>query len=469
MGQLRQSVRVAAMIDSEPAAVLERANDQLMSSPDIDSMATAVFAVFDPVTQTLAYASAGHPFAILCTADGTIHRLTADGGPLGMEATNGRATHRVPLPAGALLVFYTDGLVSASHDLPNEEAFLNRVVRSASRQYGIDHAHTILHEVLHGRAAPDDIAVVTLAMSPVPVERIDLTLPARAGSVRLARQALRQLTARLGVEDAHGQKIGVALSEAVSNVVEHAYGAAVGTVTVRAWREGKWLRVEVEDYGRWRAPRPAEYRGYGIPTMRALAHRVEIDRRPTGTVIRFAVSLSGEPADRLVQPRPLPPAADASPANRPAPDGGAPPRIEADALATVGGTPFGADHSPAAGNEAHDRGFHVRRTDGGVPIVELPEEVDLSSIHSLRAVLEEAARSDRRAVVVSFEGVAFFDSHAMHTLLRFTRRLEMNRQRLVAVVPAGHPLHVVLHVLQVAPNVAVAETVAEAVEAAQST
>jgi anti-anti-sigma factor len=250
-------------------------------------------------------------------------------------------------------------------------------------------------------------------------------------------------------------------------------------VTVRASLEGRWLKVEVEDYGRWRAPRPAEYRGYGIPTMRALTRRVEIDRKATGTAVRFTVSLSPEPAERLVQPRPLPPAGDTAPGSRPVPDGGTPPRTGADAVVMAGAMPFvpaagAGEYSPASGNGSQGNGsqgdgFRVRRSETGVPIVELPEEVDLGTIHSLRSVLEEAARSDRRAVVVSFDGVAFFDSHAMHTLLRFNRRLEMNRQRLVAVVPAGHPLKVVLHVLEVAPNVAVADTLTEAVEAAQGT
>jgi len=102
----------------------------------------------------------------------------------------------------------------------------------------------------------------------------------------------------------------------------------------------------------------------------------------------------------------------------------------------------------------------------GVPVVDIPREVDLRNIHGLRAALEEAARADQRAVVISFEGVAFFDSSAIHTLLRFNRRLETNRQRLVAVLPQQHPLKIVLQVLEVAPNVSVAESVSEAVAAA---
>jgi|GEM_PF-962302 len=472
MGQLRQSIRVAAMIDPEPSAVLDRAHDQLLVNPDIDAMATAMFAVYDPVTQILAYASAGHPYAVRCTSDGTVHRLTSDTGPLGMEAQYARATHSASLPPGALLVLYTDGLVETSRALPDEEAFLFRVVRSAARQFAADHAHEILREMLRGRTPADDIAAVTLAVAPGLVERVDLTLPALAGSVRLARQAVRQLTARLGVSDSQGQKIGVVLSEAVSNAVEHAYGAATGTVTVRAWRDGRWLRAEIEDHGRWRAPRSNEYRGYGIPTMRALADRVEIDRRPAGTLVRLAVSLSDTAPDRVVEPRPMAPAAAAvvaaaragEPAGRPAVG-----HHEPQAGANL---PADADRSPGAPadpvlNGADAPSFRVRSVNG-VPVVEIPEEVDLSNVHRLRAVLEDAARADRRAVVVSFDGVAFFDSHAMHALLRFNRRLEMNRQRLVAVVPKQHPLKVVLHVLEVAPNVSVAESLTEAVAAARA-
>lgn len=455
MGQLRQSIRVAAMIDPEPSAVLDRAHDQLLVNPDIDAMATAMFAVFDPVTQALTYASAGHPFAARCTADGAVHRLTVDAGPLGMEAQYARTTHSVALPPGALLVLYTDGLVETSRDLPDEEAFLFRVVRSVCRQSGVDHAHEILSEMLRGRTPTDDIAVVTLALAPGAVERVDLTLPALAGSVRLARQAVRQLTTRLGVSESQGQKIGVALSEAVSNAVEHAYGAATGTVTVSAWRDGPSLRLEIEDHGRWRAPRSTEYRGYGIPTMRALADKVDIERRPSGTVVRLAVSLSETEPDRPLEPRPLPPAYTAL--EGPPPGADDRPALE----------PAPAGSNPAVLNGSPAPSFHVRSVHG-VPVVDIPEEVDLSNVHRLRSALEDAARADRRAVVVSFEDVAFFDSHAMHALLRFNRRLEMNRQRLVAVVPKQHRLRVVLHVLEVAPNVSVAETLSDAVTAVRA-
>lgn len=104
----------------------------------------------------------------------------------------------------------------------------------------------------------------------------------------------------------------------------------------------------------------------------------------------------------------------------------------------------------------------------GIPVVEVVGDVDLSNAHMLQAALEQASQTDEPTVVVSLGGSAYFDSQGMHMLLRFNRRLEISRRRLVVVVPWHHPLKAVLDSLGQAVNITVVQTLAEALAAAQS-
>jgi anti-sigma regulatory factor (Ser/Thr protein kinase) len=105
----------------------------------------------------------------------------------------------------------------------------------------------------------------------------------------------------------------LALSEAVSNSIEHGYqihagaaphGPRTGTVQVRArvLIEANGVRriaLTVRDRGRWREPvAPARFRGHGLSIIRACADEFSIDGDDSGTTL----TLTSRPA-------PNPPAA----------------------------------------------------------------------------------------------------------------------------------------------------------------
>lgn len=130
----------------------------------------------------------------------------------------------------------------------------------------------------------------------------DLTLRADPSSLLPVRRSLRRLARAAGLDDDRAFALQVAVGEAITNVIEHAYGAAGGiprlsarregdVVRVRARREGDTVRVEVSDRGRWRTDPPViEQRSQGIRLMRGLADSVEIRTTPSGTTVRLAVS-----------------------------------------------------------------------------------------------------------------------------------------------------------------------------------
>ena len=86
--------------------------------------------------------------------------------------------------------------------------------------------------------------------------------------------------------------IVLAVSEAATNCVEHAYpvGTSGGTVELTFWTEAPHLCLEIVDHGTWRPPadQPA-HRGRGIEMMRRVMTTVLIhyDRRGTRVFLSY--------------------------------------------------------------------------------------------------------------------------------------------------------------------------------------
>src|SRR3712207_447412 len=108
MGQLRNALRALAAEGAAPHTVLERLN-RLCLHQGLGGMATVLYAVLDPVLGSLRMANAGH-YPPLLVHEGERAYLESDPcPPIGAvrEAPFTSSVHR--LPAGSLLVLYTDG------------------------------------------------------------------------------------------------------------------------------------------------------------------------------------------------------------------------------------------------------------------------------------------------------------------------------------------------------------------------
>ncbi|MGW6867214.1 SpoIIE family protein phosphatase [Streptomyces sp. NPDC054904] len=113
MGQLRTATRTLADLDLDPAQVLHHLDH---ITEGLDTIATCVYAVYDPRTAQCHLSLAGHLPPVLLHPDGTRRLLDLPtGAPLG---GCGVAFHTTSLAmgAGAQLVLYTDGLVETRDD-----------------------------------------------------------------------------------------------------------------------------------------------------------------------------------------------------------------------------------------------------------------------------------------------------------------------------------------------------------------
>lgn len=158
MGQLRTAVRTLARHDIAPARMLSSL-DAVVADLGEDTMATCVYAVHDPATGGWAVARAGHPPPAVATPDGTITFLDGPPGtPLGTGAHD-FGTQEVALPAGGLLVLYTDGLIEArDRDLDEGMRQLGRALRHLDRPLDAL-CDEVLEQLLVG-PAQDDVAIL---------------------------------------------------------------------------------------------------------------------------------------------------------------------------------------------------------------------------------------------------------------------------------------------------------------------
>lgn len=111
MGQVRTCLRAVAVATTEPAEVLARTNDLLISMGS-GLFVTCTFLRFDPETRELVDARAGHVPAVWATDDGRCEVVLDEGGlPLGiLDGERYPSSRRVLAGTGAF-VLVTDGVV----------------------------------------------------------------------------------------------------------------------------------------------------------------------------------------------------------------------------------------------------------------------------------------------------------------------------------------------------------------------
>jgi serine/threonine-protein kinase RsbW len=109
---------------------------------------------------------------------------------------------------------------------------------------------------------------------------MQIELPARAENVAIVRHALGALGEAYGVDEETLADIRLAVTEACTNVVMHAYpDGQEGPLEVRADFARRNLTVKVLDRGPGIVPRPdSPGLGLGLPLIASLAESVELGR-----------------------------------------------------------------------------------------------------------------------------------------------------------------------------------------------
>lgn len=124
-----------------------------------------------------------------------------------------------------------------------------------------------------------------------------LTVPARPGQLPGLRRALREWMAQAGLGRDDATSAQVAVGEATTNAVEHAYlDAEPGLVRLVARVDDGVLHVDVLDTGHWREDSGHNPdRGRGFELMRATMDAVDVQRGEGGTTVSMRLTLDAGP------------------------------------------------------------------------------------------------------------------------------------------------------------------------------
>ncbi len=313
MGELRTAVRTLALLDLEPAEVLERLDEIArglggnpyrrrggpLDNPDHLGevyLATCVYAVYDPVSRRCTFANAGHVPPVLVEA--SAGRDSGGGPPLLLEGPGGLPLGvggepfeqiDVELPDGALLALYTDGLVeSRDQSLDDGLLRLRQALTDADRPL-----EDICDRVLAGNGAPqgdDDVALLLARVQGLPPSAVgDWRLPSAARSVARARDlACAQLA------DWHLDGLTDTTELLVSELVTNALRHGSGEIRLRLLME-RTLVCEVWDTSpvqpRRRRARDTDEGGRGLQLVELLSAGWGSRRTPGGKAVWFELSL----------------------------------------------------------------------------------------------------------------------------------------------------------------------------------
>lgn len=303
MASVRQSIRTAAVINPDPAIVLN-AVDRIVREIDPDKFVTAFAGLFEPIGGKLRYASAGHPSALLRHPNGDVVALAGGGLPLGLRGLRvDEPSHVLNVEPGSVLLLYTDGLTEVDRDAIAGERRL--IAALGHLDPATQTARTLYDALAGGSGARDDIAMLALwferRLSDVPKTRRALRWRFESADARAAGTARKTCAATLreaGMIDDDVSVAELVLGELLGNVVRYAPGA------VEVWLDlstrAPVLHVLDSGPGFELNPRlPADImseRGRGLYIVTALVDEFTANRREIGgggshvrTVLRGAI------------------------------------------------------------------------------------------------------------------------------------------------------------------------------------
>ncbi len=301
MSEVRAALRAYSLLDPAPEVVLARLDHLVTTLAAPEQIVTLAYGLFAPDRRSVTLAVAGHPPPLLISAEGEATLLDDDeafGPALGLGAGPWRA-HRVDLPPGSTLLFYSDGLVeSRSRDLFTgiEELRRRVVAMPARRRHPRELANRLGLDNHHG-AAEDDVTVLVASVTPLQQHlNAMIELPADATAAGQARRFVRATLTDWALDGALIDKAELCVSELVTNCVIHTGSAS--DVTARL--DDECLLILVRDPGGRGTVRiaddyePMSVAGRGLTLVDALATAWSAEHTADGTTVWFELQL--EPA-----------------------------------------------------------------------------------------------------------------------------------------------------------------------------
>lgn len=137
------------------------------------------------------------------------------------------------------------------------------------------------------------------------IEFVHRSWPADPVQLTVIRHQLADWLAPLRLTEQETADVVLAVDEAVSNAVEHAYGPGEsGQVELTLWTEPGTLSIEIVDHGQWRTPAadaqvvpetaPQASRGIGLMNTMVESVLIHFDDRGSRVLLRQHIPSAGD-------------------------------------------------------------------------------------------------------------------------------------------------------------------------------
>ena len=159
MGRLRSALRAYALDNDSPGTVLDKL-DRKAHHFEAGVMATVAYGIVDLDAHQLRFCLAGHlPPVVAVPGEAAEFVAAAPDPPIGFDLrTRRRNTHTIDLPEGALVCFYTDGLIER-RGRPIDQG-LQALLRIVSANLSETMCATLMARFVGTESLPDDVAVL---------------------------------------------------------------------------------------------------------------------------------------------------------------------------------------------------------------------------------------------------------------------------------------------------------------------
>ncbi|MEO6570758.1 MAG: SpoIIE family protein phosphatase [Ilumatobacteraceae bacterium] len=163
MSQVRGAINALARIYGSDVVRVLRDAETMLAHLDEGYIATAVVMHIDPEAGRVTYVSAGHPPPLLVAPDGTVTLLTGGRRPLLGSGRDDPIVGDAPMPVGATVIAFTDGLVER-RDQPSDvgTARVTAVIEGLRQRDPALVVDAILAEMIGNRSVGDDVALVAV-------------------------------------------------------------------------------------------------------------------------------------------------------------------------------------------------------------------------------------------------------------------------------------------------------------------
>ena len=248
-----------------PGQVLAQANELLCQRNPMQLFVTVCYAVFDPASGSLVYASGGHPEPLRRRLDGSVEVLPcARDLALAVLPQQQYAERASRLAPGDTLLLYTDGVTEAFSPVGEEygdarlKAWFSRTPPQGGAAGQVDSLVQDVEVFVGGAEASDDLTCLILCRKPgVPamtsppfelqnkVQLLEYELPSRVEEIEKLAEAV---TAALPDRSDLAFSANLCLEELVTNIIQHGLkGQGDRIIHVRMSMSDEWLEIILKD------------------------------------------------------------------------------------------------------------------------------------------------------------------------------------------------------------------------------